>query len=65
LCGENCQTLPRDKGPAHLLYYITLKLNISASKQNIKNLIGSFGAIQVEIMHAKFQASSFTGMGGQ
>jgi len=38
------------KGPAHLVYYITLNLNISASRQNIKNLIGNFGAIHVGIM---------------
>jgi len=42
-----------------------LKLNISASRQNIKNLIGIFGAIHVGIMHANFQASSFTGVGGE
>jgi len=35
------------QGPAHLVYYITLNLNISASGQNIKNLIGNFGAIHV------------------
>jgi len=44
------------KGPAHLVYYIILNLNISASRQNIKNLINNFGAIHVGIMHAKFQA---------
>jgi len=33
--------------------------------QNIKNLIGNFGAIHVGIMHAKFQASSFTRVGGE
>jgi len=50
---------------AHLVYYITLNLNISASSQNIKNLINNFGAIHVGIMYAKFQASSFTGVGGK
>jgi len=51
------------KGPDHLVYYITLNLNISASRQNIENLIGNFGAIHVLTMHAKFQASSLTGVG--
>jgi len=45
--------------------YKTLNLNISASKQNIKNLICNFGAVYVRIMHAYFQASSFTGVGGE
>jgi len=53
------------KRPAHLVYYITLDLNISTSKQNIKNLIRNFGAIHVGIVHAKFQASSFTSVGGE
>jgi len=53
------------KGPAHLVYFITLNLDISASRQNIKNLISNFGAIHVGIMHAKFQAFSFTGVGGE
>jgi len=51
------------KGPAHLVYHITLSLNISASRQKIKNLISNFVAIHVAIMHAKFQASCFTGVG--
>jgi len=42
-----------------------LNLNISASKQNIKKKISNFGAIRVRIMHANFQASSFTGVGGE
>jgi len=76
LCGEKCQTLPSNpyphpfilinnvfKGPANLVYYVTLNLNISAPGQNIKNLINNFGAIHVGIMHAEFQASSFTGVG--
>jgi len=50
---------------AHQVYNKTLNLNISASRQNIKNLIGNFGAIHVGKMHAKFQASSFTGVGGE
>jgi len=33
--------------------YKTLDINISASRQNIKNLISIFGAIHVRIMHAK------------
>jgi len=28
-------------------------------------MIGNFGAIYVAIMHANFQASSFTGVGGE
>jgi len=51
------------KVPAYLVYYITLNLNISAFRQNIKNLISNFEAIHVGIMHAKFQASCFTGVG--
>jgi len=43
--------------------YKTLNLNISASKQNIKNLIDSFRAIPVRSTHANFQASSSTGVG--
>jgi len=39
-------------------------VNISASKQNIKNLPGSFWAIHVRIMHINFQTSSFTGVEG-
>jgi len=46
-------------------HQFTLNLNISASKQNTKNLIDNFGAIHVGIMHAKFQASRFTGLGGE
>jgi len=42
-----------------------LTLNISASRQNIKNLAANFRAIYVRIMHANFQASSFTGVGGE
>jgi len=42
----------------------TLTLNISTSRQNIKNLVGNFGAIHVRIMDANFQAFNFTGMGG-
>jgi len=43
----------------------TLNLNISACRQNIKNLIGNFGAIHVRIMLVNFQASSFTVVGGE
>jgi len=42
-----------------------LNLNISASWQNIKNLIGNFGAIHVEIMHAKSQTFDFSGVEGE
>jgi len=45
------------------MHYRTLSLNISASRQNIKNLVGIFGAIYVRIMHANFQAFSSTGVG--
>jgi len=41
-----------------------LNLNISASRQNIRNLVANFGPIYVENMLAKFQASRFTGVGG-
>jgi len=40
-----------------------LNLNISPSRQDVKNLVGYFGAIYVGNMHANFQASSSTGMG--
>jgi len=74
LCGDKFQTLQSNlsplilinnifKGQAHLVYYITLNLNISASRQYIKNLMGTFGAVHVGIMHAKFQASSFSCVG--
>jgi len=53
------------EGPAYLVYYITLNLNILASRQNVKNLIYNFGAIHVGILYAKFQASSFTAVGGE
>jgi len=53
------------KGPAHPIYYRTLNLNISAYRQNIKNLVGNFEAIYVRIMHAKFQTSSSTGVEGK
>jgi len=42
-----------------------LNLNISASRQNIKNLDSNFEAIHVRIIPANFQASSFTGVGGE
>jgi len=38
---------------------------ISASIQDIKNLVGKFEAIHVRNMHANFQVSSFTGMAGK
>jgi len=38
-----------------------LNLKISASRQNIKNLVGNFEAIHLRIMqYASFQASGFT-----
>jgi len=42
-----------------------LNLNISASRQDIKNLVGKFLAINMMIIPAKFQPSSSTGMGGK
>jgi len=42
-----------------------LNLNISAPRQNIKNLVNHFGAFYMGKMHANFQATSFTGMGGR
>jgi len=47
-----------------LIQYITLNLNISASRHDIKNMVGNFGALHVGNMHANFQASSSTSMGG-
>jgi len=44
---------------AHQVQRKTLRLIFSASEQNIKNLVGIFGAICVGIMHAKFKPSSF------
>jgi len=49
---------------AHLVYYETLNLIFSTSKQNILNLVDYFGAIHVGIMHAKYQPSSFNGVEG-
>jgi len=43
----------------------TLNLNTSASRQNIKNLVGNFEAIYVGNMIANFQVSSFTSEGGE
>jgi len=48
-----------------LLVFINFNLSTSASRQNIKNLIGNFEDIHVGIMHAKFQAFSFTGVEGE
>jgi len=42
---------------------MTLNLNILASRQDIKNLDGNFGALHVGNMHVNFQASSSMGMG--
>jgi len=42
-----------------------LNLNISASRQSIKNLDSDFWAISVGYMHATFQASSFSGVQGE
>jgi len=43
--------------------YKTLNLNISASRQNIKNLVGNFLAIYVGILHGNIQTYSFPGVG--
>jgi len=40
-----------------------LNLNISAFRQNIKNLVGNFWAIYVRNMHANFQVSGSIGVG--
>jgi len=56
---------PPKRLSAHQVYYKTLNLIFSASKQNIKNLEGNFGPIHVGTMHAKFQPSSFSGVGGR
>jgi len=55
---------PPEQLSAHQVYYETLNLIFSVSEQNIKNLVGSFEAIYVGIMHAKFLPSSFNGVGG-
>jgi len=54
---------PPEQLSAHQVYNKTLNFTFSASKQNIKNLVGNFGAIHVGIMHAKFQPSSFNDVG--
>jgi len=47
-------------------YFFTQKAAyISASRQDIKNLIGKFKAIHVRNMHANFQTCSFTDMAGK
>jgi len=53
---------PTKQLSAHQVYCKTLNSNFSASKQNVKNLVGDFGAIYVGIMHAKFQPSSLNGV---
>jgi len=54
---------PPERLSAHQVYYKTLNITFSAFKQNIKNLLGNFGAIHVGIMHAKFQPSVVDGVG--
>jgi len=49
--------------PPILIHYITLNLNISASRQDIKILLARFWAIYVRILHDKFQLSSFKTVG--
>jgi len=55
---------PPERLSAHQVYCKTLYLIFSASKQNIKNLVGNLGAIYEGIMHAKFHPSSLNGVGG-
>jgi len=43
----------------------TLNLNILASSQNIKNLVGNFWAIYVGNMHVNFQVPSSTDVEGE
>jgi len=49
---------PPERLSAHQVYYKTSNLIFSASIQNIRNLVGNFGAIHMGILHAKFQPSS-------
>jgi len=44
--------------------YINLNFIFSASEQNIKNLVGNFGAIYVGKRLANFQGSNFNGIAG-
>jgi len=44
---------------------MTLNLNISASGQDVKNLVSKFEAIHVRIMPGNFQYSSLPGVGGK
>jgi len=44
---------------------LLLNFNISAFRQDIRNLVGKFEAIYVRNMHANFQALSFPGMAGK
>jgi len=55
---------PPKRLSAHQVYNKTLNLIFTTSKQSIKNKVGNFGAIYVRIMCAKFQPSSFNGVGG-
>jgi len=57
---EKCiKTSSGKRGKYKTLNYV----NISASRQNIKNLNRNFEAIHVRIMHANFQVSCFIGVG--
>jgi len=46
--------MPSDTFPS-LIHYMTLNLNISTSRQNIKNLVGKFGGIHVKICIPNFK----------
>jgi len=56
---------PPEWPSAHRGYFKNLNLIFSASRQNIKNLVGNFGAIHVGIMHAEFQPNGVGGGGGE
>jgi len=53
------------KGPAPQVYYITLNLIFSASRQNFKILYGRFWAVHMKMITAKFQTPSFKTVGGE
>jgi len=47
------------------IFYGASPLSFLYNFKLIKNLIGNFETIHVGIMHAKFKASSFTGVRGE
>jgi len=54
---------PEQPIPAPLNSLHNFELKYLDFCQNIEILVGNFGGIHVRIMHAKFQASSSTGVG--